>query len=48
MKLGGVVGDVLYRGELTGLYPYLKAGEVLSIGKGIAFGFGRYKVTIER
>ena len=48
MKLGGVFGDILYRGELTELYPYLKAGEVLAVGKGIAFGFGRYKVTIER
>jgi len=48
MKLGGIVGDMFYRGELTELYPYLKAGEVLAVGKGIAFGFGRYKVTIER
>ncbi len=48
MKLGGIVGDFVYRGELSDFYPFLKAGEVLAIGKGIAFGFGRYEIKIER
>ncbi|MGB9660714.1 MAG: CRISPR system precrRNA processing endoribonuclease RAMP protein Cas6 [Moorellaceae bacterium] len=47
MKLGGLVGEVVYQGDLTELYPFIKAGEVLAIGKGTAFGFGRYKVSVE-
>lgn len=47
MKLGGVVGKVRYQGDLTDLYPYIKAGEVLGVGKSLSFGFGRYEVSIE-
>lgn len=47
MKLGGLVGEAVYHGDLTELYPFIKAGEVLAIGKSTAFGFGRYKVSVE-
>lgn len=45
MKLGGVVGRASYAGELTEIYPYVKAAEVLGVGKGTTFGFGRFTVT---
>jgi len=42
MKLGGLIGEVAYKGEMTELYPFVKAGEILGIGKGLSFGFGRF------
>lgn len=47
MKLGGLIGEVAYRGEMTGLYPFIRAAEILAIGKSTAFGFGRFKVGIK-
>jgi len=47
MKIGGVVGEVVYRGQLHEFYPFLKAGELLSVGRSISFGFGRYELNVE-
>lgn len=47
MRLGGLIGEVVYRGEITPLYPFVKAGELLGVGKGLTFGFGRYAVCVE-
>jgi hypothetical protein len=42
----GFIGEVIYEGNLTPFYPYLKAGEILHIGKGTAFGLGKYVMEI--
>ena len=42
----GFTGEVVYEGELNQFYPYLKAGEVIHIGKNTAFGLGKYKVEV--
>lgn len=47
MKLGGLIGEVAYQGEMTELYPFIKAATILAIGKSTAFGFGRFKVGIK-
>ena len=42
MNLGGVLGEVKYRGELEFFKPFLKAGEIFHVGKGTSFGLGKY------
>ncbi len=44
MKLGGFQGDIVYKGALAPFYPFLKAGEILHIGKGTSFGLGKYVI----
>lgn len=45
MKLGGVVGRIIFNGDLEPFLLLLKLGEYLHIGKGTAFGLGKYKMT---
>jgi len=44
MKMGGVVGEVTYRGNVTPFLTILKAGEILHVGKGTSFGLGKYEI----
>jgi hypothetical protein len=44
MALGGFVGRVTFVGPLDPWRPLLKAGEALHVGKGTAFGLGKYRV----
>ncbi len=46
MKLGGLVGQAVYEGELGSFLPLLMLAEVLHVGKNTAFGLG--KVVVER
>lgn len=46
MKLGGLVGRAIYKGELTEFYPLLKYIEIVHVGKQTSFGFGKIKVTV--
>ncbi len=45
MKMGGIIGSAVYKGELKEFIPYLIAGSWINIGKGTAFGLGSYAVT---
>ncbi|WP_353683955.1 CRISPR system precrRNA processing endoribonuclease RAMP protein Cas6 [Thermodesulfovibrio sp. 3907-1M] len=45
MKLGGVIGEITYEGSLAPFIPFLKAGEILHIGKGTSFGLGKYEIV---
>jgi len=44
IKTGGLVGSIRYSGDLLPFVPYLRAGEVIHVGKSTTFGFGRYSV----
>ncbi len=44
MKMGGFVGEITFEGNLAPFISLIKAGEVLHVGKGTAFGLGRYKI----
>lgn len=46
MFLGGYIGEIDYAGEITPFWPWLKAGEVIHLGKNSAFGLGQYSVSV--
>lgn len=46
LKIGGVKGSVTFEGELAPLLSLIKLGEYLHIGKGTAFGLGKYVMTM--
>ncbi|GER94302.1 CRISPR system precrRNA processing endoribonuclease RAMP protein Cas6 [hot springs metagenome] len=45
MKLGGLVGEIAYHGNIEPFLPVIEAGEVLHAGKGTSFGLGRYEIV---
>jgi CRISPR-associated endoribonuclease Cas6 len=46
MKLGGVIGEVVYEGNIANFVPLLKIGELTHIGKNTTFGLGKYEVIL--
>lgn len=44
MKMGGIMGEVTYKGNLKPFTPILKAGGILHVGKGTSFGLGQYEI----
>lgn len=44
MTLGGFVGTARYSGDMSSLYPVLKTGEIVQIGKSTSFGYGVVRV----
>lgn len=44
MKLGGFVGDIVYKGIISPFYPFIEAGKILHVGKGTSFGLGKYTI----
>ncbi|MCF6150622.1 MAG: CRISPR system precrRNA processing endoribonuclease RAMP protein Cas6 [Candidatus Kuenenia sp.] len=44
MKLGGFVGEIVYAGDISLFIPFIKAGEILHVGKGTSFGLGKYTI----
>lgn len=45
MSLGGFVGDIVYKGNISPFYPFLEAGKIFHVGKGSSFGLGRYIIV---
>lgn len=45
IQMGGVIGQVTYRGPLAEFLPFLRLGELVHIGKGTVFGLGKYQMT---
>lgn len=44
MKLGGLMGDVVFTGDIAPFAPLLRLGADLHVGKGTGFGLGRYEI----
>ncbi|MFQ3574596.1 MAG: CRISPR system precrRNA processing endoribonuclease RAMP protein Cas6, partial [Thermodesulfovibrionales bacterium] len=44
LKIGGIIGSIVFSGMLKDFYPYLKIGEVLHAGLHTTSGFGRYRI----
>ena len=47
MKLGGVVGRIICRGDVGGFLPLLWMGQYFHVGKGTTFGLGQYQIVEE-
>ncbi len=47
MKLGGLIGQTTYTGDIEQFLPILKTGEILHAGKNTTFGLGKYKIKID-
>ncbi len=45
MRLGGVVGEITYTGNIEPFTQLLEAGEILHAGKNTSFGLGRYEIV---
>ncbi|NWF75823.1 MAG: CRISPR system precrRNA processing endoribonuclease RAMP protein Cas6 [Nitrospirae bacterium] len=48
LKMGGFVGEIKFEGKIGHFMPLIKAGEILHIGKGTAFGLGKYEITKDK
>ncbi|MCL4518864.1 MAG: CRISPR system precrRNA processing endoribonuclease RAMP protein Cas6 [Thaumarchaeota archaeon] len=47
MRLGGFIGEAIFKGEIGDLVPLFKIGEYLHVGKGSSFGLGKYEIKIQ-
>jgi len=47
IRMDGIMGKATYTGDLKRFLPYLRAGEVLHVGKSTAFGMGKYQLEVE-
>ncbi|MGE5341728.1 MAG: CRISPR system precrRNA processing endoribonuclease RAMP protein Cas6 [Candidatus Omnitrophota bacterium] len=45
--MGGVSGRIAFEGNLEPFMPFLRIGEYLHVGKGTAFGLGKYRIVEE-
>jgi CRISPR-associated endoribonuclease Cas6 len=45
MKMGGFVGKITFEGNITPFMPFIRAGEVVHVGKGTSFGLGKYAIV---
>jgi hypothetical protein len=43
-RMSGLVGDGSFRGDFSGLLPFLTAGLYVHTGKGSSFGMGGYEL----
>jgi len=44
MKMGGLLGKIVYSGRISQFLPLLRAGAVFHVGKGTSFGLGEYTI----
>lgn len=47
MNLGGFEGEIVYAGDIFLFIPFIKAGEILHVGKGTSFGLGKFIIKTE-
>ncbi len=45
IKMGGFIGDITFEGNIKPFISLIKAGEILHVGKGSAFGLGKFRIV---
>ncbi len=45
MNMGGFVGEITFEGDISPFTDLIRAGEILHIGKGTAFGLGKFHIA---
>jgi len=45
MQFGGILGELTFEGEFKEIFPLIKLGEFLHIGKNTSFGLGKYRIS---
>lgn len=45
LKLGGLIGEITFGGDLEPFWPFLQLGQWIHVGKGTSFGLGRYEIV---
>ena len=46
MQMGGIIGSVIYRGDLAEFMPFIDMCEILHVGKQTSFGLGQYQTEL--
>jgi hypothetical protein len=46
ISMGGIIGDIIFAGDLEKFLPYIHIGSIIHIGKGCTFGMGAYTYEI--
>jgi len=47
IRLGGFIGNVVYKGDFERFMPFIALGEQIHIGKSTTFGLGKYQICKE-
>lgn len=48
MKFGGLMGTIVFSGDMEIFLPYLKIGSLIHIGKNCVFGNGKYEIVEDK
>ena len=46
ISMGGLLGNFVVMGDLSGIINYLKLGEIIHVGRGTTFGQGKFKMEV--
>lgn len=46
IKMGGFIGDILFKGDITPFFQFIEIGSIIHIGKGCTMGMGKYEVML--
>jgi hypothetical protein len=47
IKMGGFVGDIVFKGNITPFISFMEIGNIIHIGKGCTMGMGKYEMEVK-
>ncbi len=48
MKLGGFMGKISFKGDISPFLPFIRLGEFVHVGKACTFGLGKYRCDFDK